>query len=531
MDENRHEEVTAVRELIRVLGESVEGVMSGFDRIVFQGLIRPLMYPEGAMGFFSRRRIPFKGARDWVLARTKELTVAVDEWSRRECGEGITYLPSSSIRKEEAARERQHRKQISVGPIGAWACVEAGGSYRLQASEGAPRLRHVDTRCKHLYIYLDHAEYGFMSIRVQTWLPYRIQVAMNGREWLTRQLEGGGIGFERWRNKIHQVEDIRIAQELLNEQLSTDWCSLLNSFLPIAFPTMHSTLGPDLSYTWSLWQSEWASDLLFRDQSELEKVMTAVVRHAFIGGHPERLLRYFGQPVKKNGEPRVDFGGSLSTRITRLDDGYRIRHWLGKNSVKAYNQLNVLRVESTINDPTSFRVHRRKQCAPKEAPKEILPLRKGVADTALRASVSQGINTRMADHLAAYQSSQPLHAVLAPVTRRKRHKGRSIRALEPTGKDLPVLAAIADPRHTVSGFSNKELRTLLARAHQYTAKTDNQRSAVTTRWIRLLRHHGVIRPLRAARRRYQLTPSGRRLVIALQAALSASTKQLAELAA
>jgi hypothetical protein len=528
---NRHEEDTAVKELIRSLGESVEGVMSGFDRIVFQGLIRPLMYPEGAMGFFCRRRIPFKDARDWVVARTRELTVAVDEWSRRECGEGITYLPSSSIRKEEVARKRQRREQISVGPIGAWACVEAGGSYRLQAAEGAPRLRHVDTRCKHLYIYLDHAEYGFMSIRVQTWLPYRIQVAMNGREWLSRQLEGKGIGFERWKNKIYRVEDVRIAQELLNEQLSTDWCSLLNSFLALAFPTMRSTLGPDLSYTWSLWQSEWASDVLFRNQADLEKAMTALVRHAFIGGHPERLLRYFGQPVKKNGEPRLDFGGSLNTRITRLDDGYRIRHWLGSNSVKVYNQLNVLRVESTINDPSKFRVHRRKQCAPKDAPKELLPLRKGVADTALRASVSQGINTRMADHLAACRSSQPLHAVLAPVTRRKRYGGRSIRALEPTGKDLPVLAAIADPRHTVNGFSNKELRTLLTGTHQHTGKTNKQQTAMTTRWIRLLRHHGVIRPLRAAPRRYQLTPSGRRLVIALQAALSASTEQLAELAA
>ena len=202
-------------------------------------------------------------------------------------------------------------------------------------------------RWRDIYIYLDHAEYGFTSIRIQTRLPYRIQVAMNGREWLSRQLEGKGIGFERWKNKIYRVEDVRIAQELLNEQLSTDWCSLLNSFLPIAFPTMHSTLGPDLSYTWSLWQSEWASDVLFRNQADLEKAMTALVRHAFIGGHPERLVRNFGHPTKKNGEPRRDFGGSLNTRITWLDDGYRIRHWLGSNSIKVYNQLNVLRLEST----------------------------------------------------------------------------------------------------------------------------------------------------------------------------------------
>ena len=67
-----------MRELIRVLGESVEGVMSGFDRIVFQGLIRPLMYPEGAMGFFSRRRIPFKGARDSVIHSRARTTMPIE---------------------------------------------------------------------------------------------------------------------------------------------------------------------------------------------------------------------------------------------------------------------------------------------------------------------------------------------------------------------------------------------------------------------------------------------------------------------
>ncbi len=519
-----------MNQLIKAFGDSIVGVASGFDRIVFQGMIRPLMYPEGAMGFFRRRRIAFKDARKWVLEHTESLVSAVEEWSLRECGERITYLPSSTIRKEEVARRRQQEKETTVGPVGAWSCVEAGGSYRLVPAEGAPELRYVHTRCKHLYIYLDHQDYGFMSIRVQTWFPYRIQIAMNGREWLARQLEHAGVGFQKLGNKILHVDDLGAMQRFLDQQLTTNWCSLLDSFVPVAFPTISSTLGTDLSYTWTLWQSEWASDLLFKNRSALDGVMNAVVRHAFIGGHPERLLRYFAHPVKKNGQPRRNFGGSLRSTIVELDEGYRIRHWLGSNSVKMYNESNVLRIEATINDPGAFRAHRRKQGAGEDAAQHLLPLRKGVADTTLRALASQGINNRFAAHVATTRSPQPFHSVLETVTQRKRKRGRSIRALEPTGKDLELLRAIADPCFTVAGFCNKELRHLLATTDRYVEKTDKQRSGITTRSIRLLRDHRVIRRLPNSRR-YQLTAQGRLLVTTLQAALAASAEELMELAA
>jgi hypothetical protein len=519
-----------VKQLIKVFGDAVVGVSSGFDRIVFEGMIRPLMYPESAMGFFRRRRILFKDAKNWVLEQTERLVSAVEKWSLEECGDGIIYLSSSRSRKEEVARRRQREKGIAVGPVGVWSCVEAGGSYRLIPGDGAPRLRYVHTRCKHLYIYLDHPDYGFMSIRMQTWFPYRIQIAMNGREWLARQLEQAGIGHERLGNKILQVDDFNAMQPLLDRQLNTNWCSLLDSFVPLAFPTVTSTLGTDLSYTWNLWQSEWASDILFNDRRALDRTMNAMVRHAFIGGHPGRLLGYFGHPVKNNGQPRSDFGGSLKTNIVELDEGYRIRHWLGSNSVKMYNQSNVLRIESTVNQPSAFRDYRRKQGASKNAPKELRPLRKGVADTTLRARACQGINNRFADHVAATQSSQPLHSVLATVTKRKRKHGRSVRALEPTGKDVALLKAIADPKFVVVGFSNKDLRTLLADDERYIGKTRKQRSGMTTRSLRMLRDHGVIRRLPKSRR-YQMTSRGRLLVTALQAALAASTEQLTAIAA
>ena len=520
-----------MKELTKVLGDAIVGVSSGFDRLVFQGMIRPLMYADGAMGFFQRRRILFKDAKRWVVDQTECLINAVEEWSKRECGEGITYLPSTNIRKDAEARRRQKDKNVAVGPIGVWSCVEAGGSYRLVPAQGAPRLRYVQTRCKHLYTYLDHPDYGFMSIRMQTWFPYRIQIAVNGREWLARQLEKAGVGFTRVGNKIHEVSDFSAMQPLLDQQLRTDWCSMLDSFVPIAFPTIGSTLDNELlHYSWNVWQSEWASDLLFKNQADLDEIIDAVVRHAFIGGHPERLLRYFDRPTRNNGQVRSNSRRPLKTTITDFAEGRRIRHWLESNSVKLYNEGNVLRIETTVNDPHAFRAYRRKQGAPKDAAKKLLPLRKGVADNTLRALASQGVNNRFADHLATMRSDTPLRDILQDVTVRKRKRGRSVRAIDPFAKDVALLTAIADPRFNVNGFRNKHLRLLLIDDQGFVNKTDKQRSAKVSRLLRLLRDHGVIRRLPKSRR-YQLTAKGRQLTTVLLAALSASTQELPSIAA
>lgn len=519
-----------MHQLIKVFRDALLGVTSGFDRIVFQGMIRPLAYSEGAMGFFRRRRILHKDARDWVLGETDRMVSAVEAWSLQECGQPITYIPSSKVRKEALARERQQKKGITEGLVGTWSCVEACSTYRIARGEGGPQLRFGHARCKHLYLYLDHADYGFMSIRIQTWFPYKIQVAMNGREWLARQLEGAGIGFERCGNKIFHIDDFQAAQSFLDKQLTTKWWALLDGFLPLAFPTMRQTLGKDLSYTWTLWQSEWATDLLFKDRRDIDRVIDQCVRHAFIGGHPARLLSYFGRPLTNGGQPKRTCTDSLKTTIMEFDEGVRIRHWIGSNSVKMYNERNDLRIETTINDPRMFRAHRRKQGAAPDAPKEYLPLRKGVADTRLRAIASQKVNDRFAEHIATMHSSTPFSSILAEVTQRKRKRGRSVRPLEPTGKDSAILKTIADPRFTVRGFCNKDLRHGLAPDTRFFGKTDKQRSAMMTRAIRLLRDHGVIRRLPKSRR-YQLTPRGRQLVTTLQAALAASIEELTAIAA
>jgi len=207
-----------------------------------------------------------------------------------------------------------------------------------------------------------------------------------------------------------------------------------------------------------------------------------------------------------------------------------VRHWVDQNSVKVYNEQNNLRIETTINNPKQFKVHRHPEGHPKDEPKKRLPLRKGVMDIPLRAKVSQDVNNRFMDNLSTFSDDLPARDLIDEVTSFRTENGRRFRALDPTGKDRELLQAIADPKIRISGLTNKMLFSTLAEKSFGSKRTQKQLSAKISRHLRLLRAHGIIRKL-PKQNRYQLTQKGIRLTTVLNAFLAASTEKLMEMAA
>ena len=284
-----------MNKLLAFFGKAVKGVLTGFDRIVFKGTILPLAHEGGAMGFLRWRGVLNRDYKKWMQAQTDALVTSVDRYAREQSGRPITHLKTWRTDKEELARKRQKQTGIETGLIGVWSCLESGWSYRAHycAEKGYPQLHRYTTQCKHLYLYLDHEQYGWMSVRLQTWFPYHIQIAINGREWLRRRLEARHVDFLRQGNKFLHVEDYALAQRFLRQQLDRRWPRLLNSILRTAFPTMSRTLGPHLSYYWTLWQSEWATDFVMERPADLTATMASLLRHALITGNATRVLRCF----------------------------------------------------------------------------------------------------------------------------------------------------------------------------------------------------------------------------------------------
>ena len=293
---------------------------------------------------------------------------------------------------------------------------------------------------------------------------------------------------------------------------------------------MQDILGSYYSYYWTLWQSEWATDIIFTSPTQLATMMESLLRYAHITGTSTAVLRYLDRPLTKAGIPHQRSNDEVVTRMTCFNDGIRLRHWADRNSVKLYNEQNVLRVETTINNPGKFKVFRHKQGQPNHEPKQRLTMRKGIADIPLRAAVSQQVNNRFMDNLASLQDTTPVGDFIRDTTRHVIKNGRRFRALDPTGKDLEILQAISNPDFQITGLTNKMLRERLSSTCFGAQRTDKQLSAKISRCLRLLRAHGIIRKL-PRQNRYQLTIKGVRLTNMLNAFMAASTEDLLKMAA
>ena len=90
-------------------------------------------------------------------------------------------------------------------------------------------VRGEHGKCSHLYHYFIHPTFGWLYVRLQTWFPFEMQVGINGREWLARQMDRANIPYQRSDNKFLWVQDWGRVQQLFDQQLQTDWVRELDA--------------------------------------------------------------------------------------------------------------------------------------------------------------------------------------------------------------------------------------------------------------------------------------------------------------
>ena len=510
----------------------IKGSIEGFDRLVFKGTLKPIAFALGMQAFLKSKGVLNKDYKDWVTKQSTAIIRSAEAYSQKHCGRGIIYIPSINTRKEELAHNLQKESGVKNGLIGIWSCVESCTTYRstFDATAGYPSLRSDKSRCKHLYFYFDHSDYGFMSIRLQTWAPYGIQIAINGREWLRRSLDKEKCKYIVEGNKFLHIDDYELAQKLLDSQLDVNWEQMLSEFSREVFPEMPEILGDGMKYYWTLWQSEMARDYIFKDPQSLSPLMENLLRHAIITGTYDRVLKYMGRPVRKDGQPHPLANPELLTKVNTWYDGMRVRHHVDNNSVKFYNQQNVLRIEMTMNNPQKYLVQRFKENDDKSNSKKYLPMRKGIADINLRAKISAERNKSFAEQLATVSDKTPVGKLFDDITHSVSRNGKKFRGLDVTGKDKELLRAISDPAFNAGSITNKALQEKLIGTEWANGMTGKKLSSKISRHISLLRSHGIIRKL-PNQHKYALTDKGRKISSALNAILSASTEDLVNLAA
>lgn len=302
------------------------------------------------------------------------------------------------------------------------------------------------------------------------------------------------------------IDDFAAAQKLADRQPRIGWSGQLQRLLRRVYPEAGRFAGTPrpvepLHYYWTSEQTEWATDLAFRDAASLAALFPLLARHG---------METFGSP-----------------------DVMRI---------KMYDKFgSVLRVETTLNDPKGLKAYRTKQDA-RDGPKQWLPLRKSVADLARRAQLSQSANERYLEALGRLDCDAPLSTLTDKLCRpvqlgKRRHRG--LRPFDPD--EVRLLETVSRGEYEIAGFRNRDVRVALYGASEpagaatptdpsrpvpcETAVQRRRQASRVSRKLALLRAHGLIKKIPRTQR-YLLTAAGRTAIASILAARNASPRQL-----
>jgi len=464
------------------------GSISGFDRLLFRGVLRSISYVQGLDYFMGSQGVGFKDFRSFVEKFSAGIK-ALAERLARQAGRPLLYVGSATVSKEARVKKLLQENPVQEGLICVLSCVEPCRTFSVRRERESRQLRLVarEAKCLHLYFYLLDRDFGLMHLRLQTWLPLSLQVCINGREWLARQMQQAGIAYEQKENCFTHISDLPRAQALLDRLGELPWGQILNRWARWVNPWLGAEARPRLRpYYWTVRQDEYATDVMFQNEEALAEIYPGLCRQAIEQFSSPQVLRFLGRRTN------TLFNGEVCSTQERRREGVCVKHRVEENSIKMYDkQGSVLRVETTLTHAQGFRVYR---CVRRKGRKVKgwYPLRKGIVDLRRRVQLSRGANARYLEALAVVGESRPVHRILDPVSQplKTPRPHRALRPISP--QEVLLFAVLLRGEFNLQGVRNRDLCEALTPPSQTEPAPPRRAAARATRYLALLRAHGLI---------------------------------------
>jgi len=451
----------------------------GMTRFLYASGIRIFDYPQFAQTLRDR-------VRDGAASLASE------------AGVNIEHIAKSHSRKEEVVARVLAQRGDHPGLVHIISAMEACDSYRPwhDKATGKTFVRPDSGKCLHYYFYFMDAEFGLIYLRVPTWCPFRLQFYCNGHSWLARHLTGEGIGYSMADNAFLRIDDWQRAQELADSLSPDRLHRALDGYAARCCPVTE-VFGQ--SYHWSLMQVEYATDLAFRSTATLGPLYEQLIRHTVLSVKAKHVASFLGRHITPHLAQEI--GSQFSTRI----EGTCVKHRFGKCSIKMYDKAGiVLRIETTTNDVSFFKHHRKVEHRDRPPTRELAPVKKSIYSLIDLREILLGCNRRYLAHLSALDDFSAGVRALDRLTRPRKVEAKTVKGInffEPG--DSALLHALQNPRVNIAGIRRADL---LPELEMFAPNR-------LSRQLRRLLDIGVIKRV-VGTYRYYLTKAGRAAVAA-----------------
>jgi len=478
--------------------DRLSGVLSCYDRIVVTGTLPTVCYAEGMTRFLYARGIRIFDYPGFAMELRESVRQAATRLSAA-AGIEIEHIAKSHIRKEAVVAKVLERRGDHPGLVHVISAMEACSAYKPWHDKATHKtyLRPDSGKCLHYYFYFMDRELGLVYLRVPTWAPFRLQFYCNGHSWLARRLTAAGIGFTAADNAFVRIDDWPRAQTLA-DQLSPDRLhGVLDRYARQCCPVLDAF---EQRYHWSLMQVEYSTDLVFRSTSTLAPLYEQLARQSMLSVKAEQVATFLGRKITP--QLAQEIGSQFSTRI----EGTCIKHRFGSASIKMYDKMgSILRVETTTNDVSFFKHHRKVEHRQGPATRDLAPLKKTIYSLIDLRQILHACNRRYLEHLSALDDFSAGVRALDRLTKPRTVDDKTVKGInffDPT--DNALLHALQNPRTNIAGIRRADLLSLLGQLSPYKI----------SRQLRRLRDIGVIKRATGTYR-YYLTRAGRAATAAL----------------
>lgn len=472
------------------------GVLSCYDRMIITGTLPGACYAGGMTSFLNSRHIKiFDYAKAFADPWRERIRQCAHELAEAH-GISIEHVNKPHIRKEDLVAKVIAQRGKHHGLVHVLSAMEACSAYKPWHDKNTHKtfLRPTPGKCLHYYFYFIDEEVGLCYLRVPTWCPFRLQFYCNGHSWLENKLVANGIGYAMADNAFIRIDDFAHAQSLSDQLKPDDLHRILDRYAKMCCPVQEE-FGQQ--YHWSLMQTEYSTDLVFRSDTLLSTLYEELSRQAVIAVKAGHVSSFLGKKITP--QLAQELGSRLSTRI----EGTCIKHCMGSASVKIYDKFKrVLRIETTTNDVSFFKHHRKVEHRDGSITRELAPLKKSIYSIIDLREILLGCNSRYLEFLSSPDDYSDGHRALQQLTQTKTNHGVQVRGFnffDATEQDL--LLAIQRPEFNIHGLRRADLKKHLPSVS----------SGKLSRYLKRLRILGLIKRV-AKTYRYYLTRIGRSAV-------------------